>query len=78
MPEHDSFLSKLVEDNGPVIRHAIGMVVTILCIWIFHFALSVTLGERAKLFDIIPIVYVAHFGDSLAFLRFFWKMLKEF
>lgn len=78
MPEHKSLLFKVAQDNEPVIRHAVGMVVTILCIWLFHIVLGLTLGTSAQLFDRIPIVYVAHFGDSLAFLRFFWKMIQEF
>ena len=73
-----TFVAKVVDDNEVVIRHAIGMIVTIACIWAFHSALAITLGADAKLFDIIPIVYIAHVGDALAFLRFFWKMLREF
>ena len=42
-----------------------------------HF-LKATLGKDAKLFDMLPLAYVAHVGDSIAILRFFWKMLKEF
>ena len=78
MNSSPSFFAKVVEDNEIVVRHAIGMVITIGCIWIFHAALSFTLGAEAKLFDYIPIVYVAHIGDVLAFLRFFWKMIREF
>jgi hypothetical protein len=78
MHQGSSFFAKLVEDNEIVVRHAIGMVVTIACIWAFHGALTLTLGADAKLFDWIPIAYVAHVGDALAFMRFFWKMLREF
>lgn len=73
-----TFFSKVIEDNEVVVRHAIGMIVTIMSIWFFHWSLAVSLGADAKLFDIVPIIYIAHFGDLLAFLRFFWKMLKEF
>lgn len=78
MQSSTSFFSKIVEDNEIVVRHAIGMVITIACIWAFHFVLELTLGADAKLFDYVPIAYVAHIGDALAFLRFFWKMLREF
>lgn len=78
MQSSTSFFSKIVEDNEIVVRHAIGMVITIACIWAFHGALELTLGADAKLFDYVPIAYVAHIGDALAFLRFFWKMLREF
>jgi len=78
MANNASFIAKVVEDNEVVVRHAIGMVVTIGCIWVFHLALALTLGADAKLFDSVPIVFVAHVGDALAFLRFFWKMIKEF
>ena len=39
MSENNSFwdLEKLREDIEPVVCHAIGMAVTILCIWFFHF-----------------------------------------
>lgn len=78
MQSSTSFFLKIVEDNEIVVRHAIGMVITIACIWVFHFVLKLTLGADAKLFDYVPIAYVAHIGDALAFLRFFWKMLREF
>lgn len=73
-----NFKDQLINDIEPVLRHAIAMVITILCIWIFQLVLMHTLGEEATLFGRIPIVYVAHTGDSLAFLRFFWKMVREF
>lgn len=78
MNANESFLIKVFRDNEPVLRHAIGMVVTILCIWLFHLILGITLGADAQLFDRVPIVYVAHFGDSLAFLRFFVNLVREF
>ena len=73
-----SFTEKLREDLEPVLRHAIAMVVTILCIWGFHLVLKHTLGQEARLFGQLPIEYVAHTGDVIAFIRFFWKMIKEF
>jgi hypothetical protein len=73
-----SFFQRLYSDCEPVIRHAISMAVTIVCIWGFQFLLKRTLGEDAKLFDRLPIIYVAQLGDLLAFLRFFWKLIKEF
>lgn len=72
------FLGRLVDDLEVVIRHAIGMAVTILCIWAFHALLEHTLGHDATLFDRLPIVYLAHTGDLLAMCRFFWKIIKEF
>lgn len=73
-----NFQQKLWDDIEPVLRHALAMLVTIGCIWMFHAALEHSLGKDAKLFDLVPILYVAHTGDALAFLRFFWKMVKEF
>lgn len=78
MSSPQTFVAKVIDDNEVVVRHAIGMIVTIACIWLFHFALAQSLGADAKLFDIVPIIYIAHIGDTLAFLRFFWKMLREF
>lgn len=74
----EKIMEKLIELIGPVITHAIAMGVTILCIWGIDVLLKVTLGENAKLFGSMPIAWVAHVGDCIAILRFFWKMLKEF
>ena len=73
-----SFFEKLRDHLEPVVLHAIAMAVTIVCIWGFHWLLAHTLCEDATLFGVFPIVYVAHTGDSLAILRFFWKLIKEF
>jgi hypothetical protein len=74
----ESFGSQLKEDLAPVIRHGISMCVAVLCIWAFHALLAATIGEEARLFDSIPIRYLAHAGDLIVFTRFIWKALREF
>lgn len=74
----DSVWEKLKDHLEPVILHTIAMSVAILSIWFIHFLLRSTLGESAKLFDVMPLIFVAHVGDTIVIGRFFWKMLKEF
>lgn len=72
------FVAKLRDDLEPVARHAIGMIATIVSIAAFRMMLGWTLGPQAMLFGHVPIEYVAHLGDILAFARFFWKLVREF
>jgi hypothetical protein len=73
-----SFLQRAWENVEVILIHAIGMAVTIVTIWGFQYLLKLTLGEDAKLFGRLPIIYISQFGDLLAMLRFCWKLAKEF
>jgi hypothetical protein len=72
-----SFLLRVWKDTEIILQHAIAIAVTILTIWGIQYLLKFTLGEDAKLFDRLPIVYVCHLGDLAAMLRFCWKLIRE-
>lgn len=76
--EGSTFFEKVKKDNEIVVRHALGMLIVLVCIWAFHLVLTYTLGDDAKLFGAVPVLYVAHVGDALAFFRFFVKLVREF
>ncbi len=76
--QFSSFWEKLKDHLEPVFIHTVAMSAAILSIWCVHWLLKSTLGESAKLFDLMPLIYVAHVGDTIVLGRFFWKMLKEF
>ena len=72
------FIDKVKKVIEPILVHFIGMCATILSIWAVHAFLAITIGENAKLFDILPIIYLAHAGDFTVFVRFVWSAIKEF
>lgn len=72
------FLEKVRKVSEPIALHFIAMTLTILSIWGFHLILRYSLGEGAKLFDRLPVIYIAQVGDAVAFLRFIWSAIREF
>jgi hypothetical protein len=73
-----TFRDKVQKVVEPICLHLIGMCATVVSIWLFHMLLHAVLGEDATLFGTLPIVYLAHTGDLVAFLRFIWSAIREF
>jgi hypothetical protein len=63
---------------GPIFKHFVALSLTLLSIWGVAELFTYTLGVNAKLFDTLPIVYLIHTGDAIAFLRFIWSTIKDF
>ncbi len=63
---------------GPIFKHFVALSLTLLSIWGVAELFTYTLGVNAKLFNTLPIVYLIHTGDAIAFLRFIWSTIKEF
>jgi hypothetical protein len=73
-----SFIQRVWDHNEPTVQGAIGMTVTILTMWEMHGLLKWTLGVDSKMFGCIPVIYLSHFGDLFAFLRFYWSEIRKF
>ena len=73
----EDFRARALEEVAPLLYHTIGMVAAVACIWFFEHMLTWVLGPEAKLFDVLPIRYLGHLGDLLAFVRFLVRLGKE-
>lgn len=71
------FWEQFYSEISPFLRHTLAMVVALACIALVETVLTHFLGHDAKLFDSVPIVYVAHAGDTIVFARFLLMLLKE-
>ena len=72
-----SFLLRVWKDTEITLQHFIGTAGTILTIWGIQCLLKFTVGEDARLFDKLPIIYICHLGDLVVMLRFCWKLVRE-
>ena len=59
-------------------EHTVGLVLSLISIWLVHFVLGRLFGPDEKFFDYLPLRYIIDLAELVVLAKFLWHLIKWF